>query len=125
MTTQYNINADTRGVNGFGLPFCDTVYSAKLAATTNTTLIVPGTLSLGMAPASQTNRFVAVFSYDPSASVFVAVNGTAAIPAGAGFAATTSELNPTAKKVKAGDTLNFFSSGTPNVTVAFYSVQEG
>jgi hypothetical protein len=58
MTTQYNINADTRGVNGFGLPFCDTVYSAKLAATTNTTLIVPGTLSLGMAPASQTNSIL-------------------------------------------------------------------
>jgi hypothetical protein len=56
--------------------------------------------------------------------VFVAVNATAQVPAAGTFGATTSEQNPSAKKVKAGDVLHFFSTSTANVTVAFYSVVE-
>lgn len=123
MATFYNINDNTHGVNGFGSPFCDTIYSATLLATTDTTLTVPGKAALGMASQSGTNTYLAVFSY--TTNTFVALNATAAVPAGNTFAATTSELNPTCKKVKAGDVIHFYSSGTPSITVALYSVQEG
>ncbi len=67
---------------------------------------------------------MAVFSYSSGANVFVALNAAAAVPAGNTFAATTSELNPNAKMVKSTDVIHFYSSGTPNITVAFYAIQE-
>jgi hypothetical protein len=124
MATLYNVNADTKGVNGFGSPFCKNIYSATLAANTEKTLTVPDILASGLMPSTLTNQVLAVFNYTSGANVFVAVNATAAVPAGSSFAATTSELNPSAKKVKAGDVLHIISAGTPGVTVSFYSVME-
>jgi hypothetical protein len=124
MATNYNIDKTKNGVNGFGLPFCDTIYSATLTASTNTTIAVPLTSATGAPTATTYNKFMAVFSYSSGATVFVALNKTAAVPVGATFAATTSEINPTAKMVKSTDTINVISSGTPSVTIAFYAIQE-
>lgn len=122
MAQLYNINDITRNSNGFGLPFSSNVYSARLAATTDTTLTVPGGSSLGKAM-NNVNKFIAVFSYEDAASVFVANGSTAEAPAGAGFASTTSELNPPAKHVSAGDVLHFYSVGANvDITVAFYAI---
>lgn len=124
MATQYNINPNIHGQNGFGLPFCEDTYTARLAATTDTSLTVPGIAANGMPCATVNNKFIAVFSYEPNNIVWVAVNATAAAPAGAGFAASTSELNPSAKLVKAGDVIHMFAvTADTDVSVALYPVQ--
>lgn len=109
--------------NGFGLPFAKKVYSARLAATTDTSLTVPGASGITETGGKLVNKYLAVFQYEDAASVFVANGAAAAAPAGAGFAATTSELNPPAKMVKAGDVLHFYAIGADtDMTVAFYEV---
>lgn len=124
MATNYIVDKTKSGVNGFGLPFCSTVYSVTLSANTDTSIAVPLTAALGAPTASTYNKFMAVFSYSSTANVFVALNATAAVPVGNTFAATTSELNPNAKQVKATDTIHVISTGTPSVTIAFYAIQE-
>lgn len=127
MTTQYNIDKNISGQNGFGLPFCDTIFTATLAVATDTALAVPATAAFGVPSSNQFNKWVAVIKYARSAAasaVFVAVNATAAVPAGAAFAASTSEIEPDAKHVKTGDTLHFFCAAAANVSVAFYAVQD-
>lgn len=125
MTTQYNVNTQVQGVNGYGTPFCDTVYTASIAAATATALTVPTTIAMGIPSATSVhNTFLAVFTYAPASKVWVANNHTAAVPAGAAFAASNSELNPSAKKVKAGDVLSFICTAGADVSVAFYSTNE-
>lgn len=125
MATLYNIPSTIKGVNGFGSPFCDTIRTATLAAGTATALTIPGKAAIGMGSAtSSKNTFLAVFSYAPGAKVWVANNETAAIPAGAAFAASTSELNPPAKLVRAGDVLSFICTAGADVSVAINSTQE-
>jgi hypothetical protein len=124
MATNYNIDKTKSGVNGFGLPFCNTIYSVTLTASTDTTVAVPLTSAVGAPTATTYNKFMAVFSYSSGKDVFVALNATAAVPAGNTFAAATSELNPTAKMVKSTDVIHFISASTPSITVAFYAIQE-
>lgn len=123
MTTKFNMSRDINGFNGFGLTFTDTAYSATLATTTDTTLTVPSAISIGQQGYATTAQTLAVFSYDPGTSVWVAANATASVPAGASFAATSSELNPAARLLTGGDILHFYTAGTGvNVSVTFYSV---
>jgi hypothetical protein len=125
MTTLYNVPTTVQGINGFGSPFCATIYSATLAAATNTTLTVPGKAAIGMGSATPTkNRYLAVFSYAPSSKVWVANNATATVPAGASFTATSSELNPPAKIVAAADVINMICTAGADVSIALYSLQE-
>lgn len=100
----------------FGLTFSTEKFSATLAATTDTTLTVPGT-----APS-----YKALMKAEPTATVYVAKNATAAVPGGVTFAATTSEMIPVngslCREVKAGDVLHFYTAGTDiDVSVVFYS----
>lgn len=126
MTTQYKLQKDVAGYNGFGLQFSDQKYSASLAASTDTTLTVPSSGSLG-APLNNVNKFLAVIQVEANLSVWCAVNATAAVPAGGTFAATTSDLiigsEYYAREVKAGDVLHFFAptAGT-DVCVMFYAL---
>ena len=98
-------------VDDFGSLFTNLKYSANLAATTDTTLTIPGD-----AP-----RYKAVIKVESNGLVWVANNAVAAVPAGATFAATTSELVTDAKslcrEVKAGDVLHFYT-GTANIEVS-------
>ena len=103
-------------VDDFGLSVTDLKYSAALAATTDTTLTIPG-----KAP-----RYKAVIKVDANL-VWVALNATAAVPAGTSFALTTSELisdnNTLCREVKAGDVLHFYTAtATTNVSVVLYAV---
>ena len=103
-------------VDDFGLLFPDLKYSVALSATTDTTLTIPGN-----AP-----RYKAIIKIDANL-VWVALNATAAVPAGTTFAATTSELvsdNKTlCREVKAGDVLHFYTAtATTNVSVVLYGV---
>lgn len=127
MTTQYNIDKNISGQNGFGLPFCTQIYSSVLAVGTDTTLAVPSTAAIGAPSSNRFNKWVAVIKYSRSNAanpVFVAVNATAAAPAGAPFAQTTSEIEPEAKHCKTGDVLHFICGAAAYVTVAFYAVQD-
>ena len=124
MTTVYNVNKTFQGINGYGTPFCDQTYTATLGAGVATALVVPGTVAMGIAPATKSaNTFLAVFTYAPGAKVWVSNNHTAAVPAGAAFAASNSVLNPPAKVVKTGDTLSFICTAGADVCVEFYSTQ--
>ncbi len=126
MTTQYKLQKDVAGYNGFGLPPCDQKYSASLAITTDTTLTVPSSGSIG-APLNQVNRFLAIIQVEANLSVWCAVNATAAVPAGSTFAATTSDLiiggEYYAIEVKAADVLHFLAptAGT-DIMVKFYAL---
>lgn len=104
-------------VDDFGLSFPGLKYSATLAATTDTSLTIPG-----IAP-----RYKAVIKCEPSGEVWVALNGTAAVPGGSSFAATTSELLTEGQRicheVKAGDVIHFFSvTATTDVSVVLYAL---
>lgn len=121
MTTAYNISDYSRGVNGFGLPFCDTVFTATLVADTLATVTIPGNATLGPT-VYQIDKFLAVFSYEPGSSVFVAVNGDAELPNGDDFEQSNSELNPSCKLVRAADVLSFVSNNiAAHVSVAIYA----
>ncbi len=103
-------------INDFGQLFSNLKYSASLAATTDTTLTVPGA-----AP-----RYKALIKVETNGIVWVALNDTAAVPAGGTFAVTTSELitddRTLCREVKAGDVLHFITAGTGiDVSVVFYA----
>jgi len=104
-------------VNDFSLRFSDQKYTATLAASTDTSLTVP----------SNAKRFKVVMKAEADASVYVAVNETAAVPAGASFAASTSELIPVngvlCREVNAADVLHFITAGTDiDVSVILYTI---
>lgn len=126
MAIMYKLQKDVQGYNGWGLPFTDLKFSASLAATTDTTLTVPSSGAIG-APLNQVNRFLAVINVEANLSVWCALNATAAVPAGASFAATTSDLiigsEFYAREVKAGDVLHFLAptAGT-DISVLFYAL---
>lgn len=128
MTTNYNVDRTKQVINGYGLPFCDQVYSATLKAAADTTIAVPLTAAQGAPTAYTKNKFYAVIACTPSIDTFVSVNSAAVVPVAAAFALASSELIPQGyiiKYCKSGDVLHFISAGTPDVTVSFYAVQEG
>ncbi len=96
-------------VDDFGLRFAGLKFSASLAATTDTTLTIPGIAQ----------RYKAVMKVESNGLVWVALNGGT-------FAATTSELINDAKslcrEVNAGDVLHFITAtaGT-DVSVVLYA----
>lgn len=117
MTTKFNMTRDINGYNGFGLPFADNKYSCTLTAASEKTLTAP------TSPFPEYPNFLAIFSFAPGSSVWVANNATAVVP-GASFAAVSSDLNPAARYVKSADILHFITSDTSDeVGVTFYAVQ--
>ncbi len=126
MTTTYNVNNSLKGVNGFGTQFCDTIFTATLAAATEETFTVPGKSALGNINSSTLTQYVAVFSFESNLNFYVAVNATAAVPAGGTFAASTSVLNPKAKIVKQGDVIHVIcATAGADVSVELFYIQEG
>jgi len=127
MTTQYKLQKDVAGYNGFGLPFSDMRFSCSLNASSDTELIVPSSGSMGAA-LNSVNKFLAVIQVENGLSVWVALGATAAVPAGATFAATTSDLiiggQYYAVEVKAADVMHFLAptAGT-DILVKFYALQ--
>ena len=111
--TKFSMTRDVAGMNGFGIPFTLTARSAILAANVEQNFTVP----------SNYPNWIAIFSYSPGVAVWVDGIGTAVVPVGA-FSATTSELNPAARYVKAGDVLSFITSDItgPGVSVMLYVV---
>ena len=102
-------------IDDFSLRFSNVLYSATLSASTDTTLTVPS-----VAP-----RFKALIKVKQAVDVWVALNNTAAVPAGSTFVSTHSELitDMLCREVKAGDVLHFITAtATTDVSVAFYAL---
>ncbi|KTD29666.1 hypothetical protein [Legionella maceachernii] len=129
MTTQYKLQKDIAGYNGFGLQFSDQKFNVTLAANTAQTVTVPSSGSIG-APLNQINKFLAivdVFNATSEGQVWCANNDTAAVPVGGTFAATTSDMivqnKDYARQVNAGDVLSFISAeADTDICVMFYAL---
>ena len=124
MATLFSLTRDINGYNGFGLAFSDTKVSATVAASTDTTYTIGGDAAMGAIAQPSVNKYLAIFSYEPGSQVWVANNAVAAVPVGASFASTASELNPSARVVNAGDVLHFFTpdAGGAVVSVVIYAL---
>lgn len=104
--TKFSMTRDINGFNGFGLPFTNNGISTSLTANAEQHFTV----------SSEYPHWIAVFSFTPASSVYVDNLATAVVP-GSSFAASTSELNPAARYVKAGSTLSFITADTNSPTV--------
>ncbi len=102
MSTKLNFARDVQGYNSFAPPVSTNMFSATLAAAGNATITLP----------TNALSWIVAFSYQPGSDIWVRFNGTAAAPAGATFAATTSELNPGVRVVSA-----FKADGTTAATI--------
>jgi len=81
--TPFALSRDVNSFNGFGLQFADNKYSATIAQSTDTTLTIPGDAPMGRVNNVTINKYIAIFSYEPGAQVWVCNGATAAVPAGA------------------------------------------
>jgi len=106
MSTKFNMTRDVAGYNGFGIPFAQDGYSMVLAATVAQSVTVPDNYP----------NWIAIFGYTPGATVWVDGITTAVAPTGAA-AASTAKLNPSARYVKAGDTISFITSDVAGAMV--------
>lgn len=107
-STKFTMTRDINGYNGFGIPFVHDGFYTTLAASTAQSITIP----------SNYPNWIAIFSYTPGASIWVANNTAATLP-GVAFSSTVSELNPTARQVAAGDVLSFITGDAtiPSVSV--------
>jgi len=134
MSKNFSWNPNIGAVNGFGNNPPPAVSTAKIAATTDTTLTVPNIACTGAMrntvpeTGADTALIYAVFGFG-DASGMASVNGvtvwvakgTAATPNLTGsFASTAGMINPSCFLVKGGDVLHFYSEAVANVSVAFY-----
>lgn len=122
----YQINNAIKSTLGaYGAPYCQNIFTATLAANTEQTLTVPGISAIGNINATTTPQWLAVFTYQPALKVYVAINGTAAVPAGGTFAASTSSLLPTARILNTGDVIHVIAPAITDVSIELYYIQEG
>jgi hypothetical protein len=81
---------DINGYNNFGTIFSLDLFNGILVAGVEQTLTVPVTTD------PEYKRVLAIFYFQPGASVWVALNQTATVPSGS-ISSSTSCGNPTAK----------------------------
>jgi hypothetical protein len=119
--TQLNFGKDVQGYNAYAPAPSTNMFSATIAASGNATITLPTSVS----------QWIVVFSFTPGSTVWVSYNGSAAIPVGSTFAATTSELNPGARILPAlqsdritPTTINLLNNGSAgsDVWVALYAI---
>lgn len=113
MSTRFILTRDINGYNGFGLPPATDRYTARLTVGAADDITVP----------SNFENWIAILGIEPGANVWTAVNTTAAVPAGATFAASASVLNPVGIYVSAGDTISCITpDATANVSISLYAI---
>jgi hypothetical protein len=112
--TQLNFGRDVQGMNAFAPMISTNMYSAAIASGDDQPITVP----------SSNQNWIAVFSYQPGADIWVSINDTAAAPGGGTFAATTAFLLPAQLKVQAGDVISCLNNNTTDqdVGIALYAI---
>ncbi len=123
VTKNFNTNLALNLFNDFGSQFAGirSTYSAKLGATTDTTLVVP--LGSGVGKENDAKaKFLARFRYAPAAQVWVANNVDATPSLTGSFVANASIINPECKEVKGGDTLHFYATAAADISVEFFAI---
>ncbi len=113
MTTVLNFGRDVQGYNAYAPPFSTDKFSATIANGVEQTFTVP----------SNYKTWIVSIVPNSGGNIFVARNQTAAIPAGATFAATNSEQNPGPRTVYAGDVIHVITDDTSvDVSAILYAV---
>lgn len=137
----YNINPNTRGVNGFGLLAPDFTVSVLFDAATEATVTVPGDIpagQIGMIGSSNPignvgqnpighNKYIAVFRYGTKTpgNIVVSLNATAVQPTVNAFTQLAATLMPPAWNVKTGDVIHAISDTTDSLmSIDFYHIVE-
>lgn len=116
MTTQLGLNRDAQGIPIYGPEFATNHFSAALVNGAEETFTIP----------ESSLEWIISFSYQPGSTVWVSKNATATIPAGASFAATSSELNPGARRVAGGDVIHCITSNAvADVGISLYTLPKG
>jgi hypothetical protein len=111
MSERLHGGRDDQGYNFFVPQMSTDIYNVSLATSTEATMTVP----------SNATKWVASFSYQGGTVVWVAINNTAAVPAGATLAAANSVLNPGTLLLNAGDVIHMITpSASAEVSVALY-----
>ena len=103
MSTKFNMTADINGYNGYGIMPTYDMQSGLLAVGVAQSVTVPDNYPY----------WIAIFSYTPGASVWVSFTTTALAPTGAA-SATSSCLNPSARRVAAGTTISLITADANN-----------
>ena len=114
MSTLLNFGRDLQGYNAYAPTASADNWSATITNGAETNITVPSNYQV----------WIAVFSYQPGANVWVDLSGaTAIVPVGSTLASTTSVLNPGARMVYAGDTISMITDNTSiDVGVSLYAV---
>jgi hypothetical protein len=114
MNTQLDMESDVRGNCAYAPQFSNTNYNTTLSANAEQHFTVPSTNS----------KWIAIFSFEPGASVWVSNSDTAATPSSS-FATSLSQLNPSARTVYAGEVLSFISPNTTaEIGVSLYAISQ-
>lgn len=110
--TQLNFGRDVQGLNAYAPQSPDDKYSVTLSNGVAVPFTVPDNFPV----------WILSIAADPGTSVWYSNGGTADNPAGATFAATTSELNPGPRLVYANDVLSFLTTNaTADVQISLWS----
>lgn len=137
----YNINPNTRGVNGFGLLPPDFTVSVLFDAATETTFTVPGEIPSGQigmigsispnGDAGQDpighNKYIAIFRYGTKTpgNIMVSLDVAAVVPTVNAFTRLAATLMPPAWNVKTGDIIRAISDTTDSLmSIDFYHIVE-
>ncbi len=112
-TTSLNFGRDQQGYNAYAPQPSTVKWSATITDGAATSITVPSTYQ----------TWIVSFRYYPN-DVWVDVSGaTAIIPVGATLASTTSELNPAALTLQAGNTISIITGLTSaDVSIVMWPV---
>lgn len=111
--TQLNFARDVQGFNAFAPSPSDKLFSVTVASSGNATITLP----------TSSPRWIVSFSYQQGSNVWVAYGANAAVPAGATFASTESELLPGSRVLNSTNsdgtaaTINLLNNGTASADI--------
>lgn len=114
MSTLLNFARDVQGLNTFAPYISQDNYSGTIASGAAQSITIP----------SNGQQWIAVLNYQFGSDIWVAVNHTAAQPAGATFASSNSILTPAQLRVNAGNTISCYnnSATAQDVSISLYAI---
>lgn len=103
------IGISPEGIPTGAIPFSDSIYKSKLAATTEETMTVPD------------GKYSVIISNTAGKDVFYRLNSTVSVPSASAPSSTEAgELAAGVRQVQPGDVIHYISEEICNVTFSFY-----